>query len=73
MYVHTLDLVEAFPFFVATLVVLVVVGSAASLGDCLVVADLEEADLEGGALLLGGGAVGLCFSSNVTTDCLEAG
>ena len=46
----------------------VAVGSAASLGDCLL-----GADLDGGALLLGGGAVGLCFSSNPTTTCLEAG
>lgn len=48
--------------------VVVVEGSAASLGGCLL-----GAGLEGGALLLGGGAVGLCFSSKPTTTCLEAG
>ena len=41
--------------------------STASLGDCLLAAALED------ALLLGGGAVGLCFSSKPTTTCLEAG
>ena len=64
--ISTLDLAEAFPFFPAAVVV--VVGSAASLGDCLL-----GAVLDAGALLLGGGAVGLCFSSNPTTTCLEEG
>ena len=67
----TFDLAEAFPFFVvvAAAVVLVVdvEDSAASLGDCLLEVGLED------ALLLGGGAVGLCFSSKPTTTCLEAG
>ena len=64
--ISTLDLAEAFPFFPAAVVV--VVGSATSLGDCLL-----GAVLDAGALLLGGGAVGLCFSSNPTTTCLEEG
>ena len=75
-YTHTLkcvqnvtfDLAEAFPFFVAVVVLVVELeDSTASLGDCLLAAALED------ALLLGGGAVGLCFSSKPTTTCLEAG
>lgn len=64
---NTLDLAEAFPFFAGAAVV-VAECSAASVADCLL-----EAGLEDEALLLGGGAVGLCFSNNPTTTCLEAG
>lgn len=67
----TFDLAEAFPFFVvvaaAVVLVVEVEDSAASLGDCLLEVGFED------ALLLGGGAVGLCFSSKPTTTCLEAG
>lgn len=64
----TFDLAEAFPFFVVVVVLVVELeDSTGSLGDCLLAAALDD------ALLLGGGAVGLCFSSNPTTTCLEAG